>query len=316
MTAARIVECKFPGCHEPVTRTGRRGRPAELCANPKHTSSALYEINRAADAKAARVAAERQDAIMRPVSARADALVGLVRRMEELFGELPALVADVRDVLEVIADPLSVTEEIAAVRRECDKRVADADLARADAERQAEQAYAERDAAMAARELADAAADEALEARDEAIDELDQVRRETREKVIEVQGLFNSARKEQAIAESDRDAAVRIAEARLAEVGTARTDLIDERREGQRRIDEAHAAHAQEMAAVRAAADKAIMEMRAQNGLDIAAVRDEAATIRAELREDLEAAHAELNALRRTGEFAPALVPQKRFGTK
>jgi colicin import membrane protein len=315
MTAAKIVTCKYPRCTKPVARTGKPGRPAELCGESGHTSTALWQLSKKETARAERTAGRQPAPITRPVSQKTETLSSLVRRFEELCGEeLPALFADARDVMGVISDPGSLTAEIAHVRQEATQQVDAAELARADAERQAAQAIAERDVACAAQELADDAAAEAIEERDRAAGELDQVATATRKALEQMRAEVAAAQTAQAVAEEKSRAAERTASACTDEVRALRGMLDEQRRTHQLRMDEAHTAHAEGMAAANAAADQVIDNMRDRHAEELAECRAHGDQVRKELREDLRAKDEELNSLRRTGEFVP--VPPAANGKR
>lgn len=310
--SAPIELCDYPKCDEPREVTGRPGRPSKFCANPDHTYAKALARIRGLQATAEKAVARRPVPITRAVSDRAETLAAVVRRIEDVVQELPALFADASELIGAIADPASVAAEIAQARRDCEEQVRKAEEARTEAEERADQLERERDEALAVQALAVGAVAEAEEERDQALADHKAVSDETRQALTRMQGLLDAAGTKRAVAERERDAAMQTAQARIEEVGRLRTDLDDERRNAQQRVDEIHAAHA-----------KGMEGARVQTAADMAALRADFEQIRTELRQDLKVAKTEtkdaqdqLNSLMRTGELVPVAPAQKpkRFG--
>ncbi|MFC9892078.1 hypothetical protein ACFVMC_00150 [Nocardia sp. NPDC127579] len=318
MTTSTVVTCGYPRCVELAARTGKRGRPSQYCDNPGHTAVTAWRERQKITAKDAKAAARQPAPVERPVSEATDTLAGLVRRLEELRGEMVATFDDAGDLLATITDPRAVTDEIAQVRRECDRLVSDAEAAREGAERAADRYRAERDQAHADRALADGAAEHAVAERDqsvadavesirrarkqvaEAVAERDQVREEADRELDQMREQLAQARAAQARAETERDTAAAAAATASSEAAQLRSALDESRQAHQERVELLHTKHLDSLSEAHAAADQAARAMSGEHAKAMAALRDDGMRERNELRRDLETVRDHLEKVRRS----------------
>lgn len=326
-SAGEPATCQYPLaadrlCPRPrQQRDGGPGAPSLFCDDPTHTARRAYDRRQQFKRQEAKAAARQPATITRPVTDRLGTLSGLVEQLHDIRDQFAATLHDAGELITLIADPASLAAEIDHVQRECERRAIAEQEARADAERRAVLAERERDAAQAGEAIANAAADEAIAERDEALKRATRVVDDARQQIADAQAeaeaekqrvyaeaedALKQARQKvatasnaEAIAVHQRQAAMNVAEARVAEAQKLRADIQEERAEHHAEIVALQAARVRDLSSAHATADANLKEARQQHAAELDAVRKTAATDRAELRRDLESARAELDALRR-----------------
>ena len=134
-TASRPT-CKYPGCGQPAAPPEHPGRPPEYCAGRGHTRvSAWRERRRLAAEKNGTTISAADDAS--PVTMAKMTGAELLRSLRAEADRISALGTDLRDRIDVLADPTAAEAEVEAVRAAAEQRAATAEAKAADAERRA-----------------------------------------------------------------------------------------------------------------------------------------------------------------------------------
>lgn len=291
-----INVCQYPialdrVCGTKITQSGGPGAPKKYCDHPDHTAVKAWRRQQELEAKAAKAAAKNPGPSTLPVTDGTTKLSGLIARMEQLQGELAAHMIEAAEIVVSISDPTTVAEEIAEIRRECDRRVSEAESAAAAAHRAAADATIERNRALAAAERANAAAEEAVGERDRMAKEIDRSREEAAELVAAAHAERDQAKAaadteisklrediaalqvDQALTEQQRDAATSSLERHTVEVGRLRGELAAQQQSYHEQLQAMHVTHLENLTAERRAADQTMREMRDAHSAELAAWR-------------------------------------------
>lgn len=275
--------CQFPigpdaVCGEliPVASSPKGGAPRKYCGNPKHTALNALRTRRAQLA----VVPNEPDA---PVTSATNSLAVVLSRLQNLLAEQDDILADVRDAVTVIADPISVSHEIAEARRHADRLIGEAQSAQAAAERRAADLAVQRDQARELQQIAIAAADEAEHERDRAVEHAKASAAECEARLLVAETTTAEARKEllvaqtaRARAEAERDSALASAEAARGRTARLRDDLDTQLRVHHQQLEQLHADHADALASVQASAADDIRTLRELFSTELANVRTSA----------------------------------------
>ncbi|MBF6328765.1 hypothetical protein [Nocardia transvalensis] len=227
--------CPFPTgpdkvCGRTVAQRSGPGRPRTYCDDPKHNAVNRLRADRRYRDRAATAAADTGP--QRPVTERAQSLVGALARIEELKAELLAELADTEQLAADLVDPQLVALELEQVQREAAARVDQARAAQAAAEHDALQARRARDEALELQRVALEAAEEAIATRDAAVEAVSRMRADCEQEVARVAAVadaeISTVHAERDQAEAERDAAVDAAEKLRAALETAQTRHHDE----------------------------------------------------------------------------------------
>jgi chromosome segregation ATPase len=284
-TTARPA-CKYPGCGQPAAPAENPGRPPEYCAGRGHTRvSAWRERRRLTAEKNGTTISAADDA--GPVTMAKMTGAELLRSLRAEADRVAALGTDLRDRIDVLADPTAAEAEVEAVRAAAEQRAATAEAKAADAERRAAEAdrfRAEADAAAeqmseeltAAQDRATAAEQRAQAAEADRDAAVAKARADADERVAAAQ-----AERDTAITQARADASARVrdaeAERDAAQQAAANTEAAARQAQQETARAQAAAEAAQaETGRVRADAERALDQARA-----------DAAREREELRADL-----------------------------
>ncbi|MBY8856620.1 hypothetical protein K7711_09050 [Nocardia sp. CA2R105] len=206
----------------------------------------------------------------------------LIGRIEQLQGELAAIVTDVGTVVASITNPEALTREIISIERDAELKMAAIERAKAGAERAAEvmsrrlgevtelealaAAAAEESGAVAkeAIERAERIATTAVEETAAARADLDQVRIECDRTVRQQRERCERALTAQADAEDERDSAIAKAHADAEELAALRQRLSEQEQQHRQQLEARDIEYARAITAAHAMADRAAREQREQ----------------------------------------------------
>lgn len=300
MNLTTSTQCAYPGCDLPAAApTSGRGAKPKYCADDSHNPLTAHRERRRLQAEASGQRAEETGG--QPVTLGLTRAAELIRTLEKLTAQHTDALTRAVTELRSAGDVESAEAEVYATRANADQHVAAAEARLAEELQRRRDAEADRDQAHVDREQTDEAAAQAVARMDELTAELATLRAATAEEIrqlrisTEVEQARATAAREagQAREEAARLVADATSQLRRAEQETARAQQSEAAAIG--RADQAQAQAGEEIARIRADAQRERDELHAATDARLAAL-DEARTalrIRAERAEaDLDTARA------------------------